>query len=61
MRAYSMVNHAEETHRLSLVIKRKPGGGFGDWLFDAARVGRQSRSSAPSAERRFIPRKIMIS
>lgn len=33
-RAYSMVNHGEDLGRLSFVIKRKPGGGFGDWLFD---------------------------
>lgn len=33
-RAYSMVNHGDELDRLTFVIKRKPGGGFGDWLFD---------------------------
>jgi toluene monooxygenase electron transfer component len=33
-RAYSMVNHADEVQRLALVIKRKPGGRFCDWLFD---------------------------
>jgi toluene monooxygenase electron transfer component len=33
-RAYSMVNFAADCERLGLVIKRKPGGRFGDWLFD---------------------------
>src|SRR5579863_8605477 len=33
-RAYSMVNFEPESHRLALVLKRKPGGGFTDWFFD---------------------------
>ena len=33
-RAYSMVNYAEETDSLVFVIKRKPSGGFSDWLFE---------------------------
>ncbi len=33
-RAYSMVNFAADCERLELLIKRKPGGRFGDWLFD---------------------------
>ena len=32
-RAYSMVNHGAALGRLSFVVKRKPGGGFSDWLF----------------------------
>ena len=32
-RAYSMVNFESETDRIGLVLKRKPGGGFSDWLF----------------------------
>jgi NAD(P)H-flavin reductase/ferredoxin len=34
-RAYSMVNFAKDVERLALVVKRKPGGQFGDWLFDS--------------------------
>jgi toluene monooxygenase electron transfer component len=34
-RAYSMVNFAADCQRLDLLIKRKPGGRFGDWIFDA--------------------------
>jgi toluene monooxygenase electron transfer component len=33
-RAYSMVNFDTEVHRIELVVKRKPGGRFTDWLFD---------------------------
>src|SRR5580704_12408874 len=33
-RAYSMVNFENDVERLALVVKRKPGGRFGDWLFD---------------------------
>ena len=32
-RAYSMVNYAVDAQTLSFVVKRLPGGGFGDWLF----------------------------
>lgn len=35
-RAYSMVNFDAEVERIALVVKRKPGGGFSDWLFDGA-------------------------
>lgn len=38
-RAYSMVNHAGETARLELVIKKKPGGALSDWMFAAGRMG----------------------
>ncbi len=34
-RAYSMVNFASELERLTLVVKRKPGGRLCDWLFDS--------------------------
>ncbi len=32
-RAYSMVNYAPSSDLLQFVVKRKPGGGFSDWLF----------------------------
>jgi toluene monooxygenase electron transfer component len=32
-RAYSMVNFARGTDRLSFVVKKKPGGGVSEWLF----------------------------
>jgi toluene monooxygenase electron transfer component len=33
-RAYSMVNFARDVEQIALVVKRKPGGRFCDWLFD---------------------------
>jgi toluene monooxygenase electron transfer component len=33
-RAYSMVNFESDIDRLALVLKRKPGGRFSDWLFE---------------------------
>ena len=32
-RAYSMVNFDQAAGKLALVLKRKPGGRFSDWLF----------------------------
>ena len=36
MRGYSMVNFARAAKRLEFVVKRKPGGGFSQWLDHAA-------------------------
>jgi toluene monooxygenase electron transfer component len=33
-RAYSMINFARDVEQIALVVKRKPGGQFCDWLFD---------------------------
>ncbi|WP_336491969.1 2Fe-2S iron-sulfur cluster-binding protein [Methylobacterium nigriterrae] len=55
MRAYSMVNFATETCRLELVIKRKPGGGFGNWIFDAAREGQTVDVFGPLGRATFHP------
>src|SRR5271156_5929213 len=33
-RAYSMVNFETDIQRIALVLKRKQGGGFSNWLFD---------------------------
>jgi toluene monooxygenase electron transfer component len=33
-RAYSMVNFDNTATQVALVLKRKPGGGFSDWLFE---------------------------
>jgi toluene monooxygenase electron transfer component len=35
-RSYSMVNFARDVERVSFVLKRKPGGGFSEWLFEQA-------------------------
>jgi toluene monooxygenase electron transfer component len=36
-RAYSMANGEAPSRRLDFIIKRKPDGGFSDWLFTRAR------------------------
>jgi toluene monooxygenase electron transfer component len=38
-RAYSMANGEAPSRRLDFIIKRKPDGGFSDWLFTRARPG----------------------
>jgi toluene monooxygenase electron transfer component len=35
-RAYSMVNYAADADEIVFVVKRKPGGGFSDWLFSGS-------------------------
>jgi hypothetical protein len=42
-----MVNFASEVERLALVVKRKPGGRFCDWLFDSL-SGSCTRPLSPS-------------
>ena len=59
-RAYSMVNFEADIERLALVLKRKPGGRFSDWLFDDLRARRKSRYSDRSAARCSVRRKIAI-
>lgn len=38
-RAYSMVNYAPSSDHLQFVVKKKPGGGFSEWLFAGERTG----------------------
>jgi toluene monooxygenase electron transfer component len=54
-RAYSMVNHAAELQRLALVIKRKPGGRFCDWLFDNFSAGAEVEVFGPLGRAVFRP------
>lgn len=54
-RAYSMVNFAPETDRLSFVVKRKPGGGFSDWLFDGPASGAEVTLFGPLGAATFDP------
>jgi toluene monooxygenase electron transfer component len=55
-RAYSMVNFNAESDRIELVIKRKPGGGFSDWLFDDGRGDREVAVFGPLGRAVFHPR-----
>ena len=54
-RAYSMVNHAERTDRLSFVVKRLPGGGFSDWLFNGVPQDRRLELFGPLGRATFDP------
>ena len=54
-RAYSMVNFGSNVDRLSFVIKRKPGGGFSDWLFDGRTLGSRLDIVGPLGRATFRP------
>jgi len=54
-RAYSMVNHADETDRLGFVVKRKPDGRFCDWLFETAETGAEIAFFGPLGAATFHP------
>lgn len=54
-RAYSMVNWERGTRRLRFVAKKKPGGGFSEWLFGAARDGADLRVFGPLGKATFAP------
>jgi len=52
-RAYSMVNFDADANRLSFVVKRKPGGGFSEWLFDGHPAGSQLDIMGPLGHATF--------
>lgn len=54
-RAYSMVNFGQELDRLSFVVKRKPGGGFSEWLFDGDASGSELGIMGPLGRATFRP------
>ncbi len=54
-RGYSMVNFDRQAHRLEFVAKRKPGGGFSEWLFDGAPQGTQVKMIGPLGKATFYP------
>jgi len=54
-RAYSMVNYERGARRLRFVAKKKPGGGFSEWLFGTARAGAELRVFGPLGKATFQP------
>jgi toluene monooxygenase electron transfer component len=54
-RAYSMVNFEPELDRLSLLLKRKPGGRFSDWFFDEIAGEPEVRVFGPLGRATFRP------
>lgn len=55
MRGYSMVNFERGTRRLEFVIKKKPGGGFSEWLFSGDRAGAPLTLFGPVGKATFYP------
>jgi toluene monooxygenase electron transfer component len=54
-RAYSMVNFDAEARHLALVLKRKPGGAFSDWLFTDGQRDRPVEVFGPLGRAVFRP------
>jgi toluene monooxygenase electron transfer component len=54
-RAYSMVNFEPGAHRLSFVVKRKPGGSVSDWVFGDGVDGTPLGVFAPLGHATFRP------
>ena len=54
-RAYSMVNFERGARRLAFVAKRKPGGGFSEWLFGAGPDGARLALFGPLGKSTFYP------
>lgn len=52
-RAYSMVNCKDETDKIVFVVKRKPAGGFCDWLFSKVVDGTQVSVFGPLGRATF--------
>jgi toluene monooxygenase electron transfer component len=55
MRGYSMVNFARDTNHLELLIKKKPGGGFSEWLFGGKAIGASLEMFGPLGKATFCP------
>ena len=54
-RAYSMCNFERGGRQLDFVAKRKPGGGFSEWLFGAGREGERLETFGPLGKATFDP------
>jgi len=55
LRAYSMCNFGRGVRRLDFIAKRKPGGGFSEWLFGADRDGAPLETFGPLGKATFDP------
>ena len=55
MRGYSMVNFERPASRLEFVVKRKPGGGFSEWLFSGKAEGARLELLGPLGKATFYP------
>lgn len=55
MRGYSMVNFDRHARRLDFVVKKKPGGGFSEWLFSGKAQGAKLDLFGPLGKATFYP------
>jgi toluene monooxygenase electron transfer component len=55
MRGYSMVNCEQPAKRLEFVVKKKPGGGFSEWLFSGKAMGARLDMVGPLGKATFHP------
>jgi toluene monooxygenase electron transfer component len=55
MRGYSMVNFDQPARRLRFVVKKKPGGGFSEWLFSGKAAGAKLELVGPLGKATFYP------
>src|SRR5829696_1568154 len=55
LRGYSMVNFARGAKRLEFVVKKKPGGGFSEWLFSGQAAGARLDLVGPLGKATFHP------
>jgi toluene monooxygenase electron transfer component len=55
MRGYSMVNFEQPARRLDFVVKKKPGGGFSEWLFSGPAAGARLEMFGPLGKATFHP------
>ena len=55
MRGYSMVNFDRPSRTLEFVVKKKPGGGFSEWLFAGKAAGARIQLFGPLGKATFYP------
>ena len=55
LRGYSMVNFARPAQLLEFAIKKKPGGGFSEWLFSDKAAGAKIELFGPLGKATFEP------
>lgn len=54
-RGWSMVNYQRQCKTLEFVVKKKPGGGISEWLFDGNRQGTEVEVFGPLGKATFYP------
>ncbi|MHB1092522.1 2Fe-2S iron-sulfur cluster-binding protein [Thiobacillus sp.] len=54
-RGWSMVNHQREAESLEFIVKKKPGGGISEWLFNSPCTGVEVELFGPLGQATFYP------